>query len=263
MKLLISTNKPDLDYLYEKIKDVGPKVEIIIISQYSNERSQHGRLCELENVKIIDSNTFGLSKSRNIAIKYCKNDICLFGDDDAEYIEGFDQQIEAAFMQNPKASIITFQIRTPDGVFFKKYKSVQFKHTLLSILKVSSIELAFNGLAVRESKILFDERFGLGSKYEAGEEVIFLSDCIKKGLKAIYCPKSIVIHKYESSGKSVNDRQYSFVRGAMFYRIYGLKGLVLLLFMGFRKKIAHRDKIGLRQFLISGIKGYKSIKRDS
>lgn len=235
MKLLLSTNKPNLDYLYEKLKRINEEVEIVIISQYEKSPSKKGRLEALKNVNIINSNTKGISKSRNIAIKYCKDDIGLFADDDANYVPGFDEYIKSAFIENPEAAVITFQIKTPEGDFFKKYRSHKFTHTLFSILRVSSIELAFDGKKINQSNIFFDERFGLGSVFPSGEQPVFMHECRKKGLKAVYMPKPVTIHPKENSGTDFKNHQNAIAKGAVFQRVFGARSVFFILLFSILK----------------------------
>lgn len=168
----------------------------------------------------------GLSKSRNKGISNATGDICIISDDDVEYIKNYEEIILKAFDENPDIDIITFRIVTPEGEMFKNYKDNEFEHTKRSILKVSSIEVAFRLKSIKNNNIRFDEDFGLGSKYISGEENIFLMDSIKKGLKIKYIPEVIAIHEKESSGKILNEKAI-YSKGPLFYRLFGLKSIIL------------------------------------
>jgi hypothetical protein len=69
------------------------------------------------------------------------------------------------------------------------------------IVKAPS-KLLLNPDALKNRKIYFDERFGLGSRLLGGEENLFISDAIDAGLKIKFFPFYIVQHSYESTIKS-------------------------------------------------------------
>lgn len=176
----------------------------------------------------------GLSRSRNRAITNAKADICLISDDDVAYKDDIESTILSAFKNNPDVDIITFQVETPEGDSFKSYKNKQFNHTLKTIMKVSSVEIAFRRSSLIQNNISFDEEFGLGSTYPTGEEAIFLSDALKKGLKLLYVPKVIVVHPIESSGGNYKNPILAQAKGAMIYRIFGVIGYLIITFFAIK-----------------------------
>lgn len=133
-----------------------------------------------------------------------REEICLIADDDVSYFGDSFDRILAAFEE--EVDIVAFRIRTPEGEpQFKKYPDKAFvvkKIPLWGKFYFSSIEIAFRMSAV--GSLRFDEDFGVGAKKwpEGGEEEIFLSDCLKRGLTMKYVPEYVVGHPYMSSGKS-------------------------------------------------------------
>lgn len=202
----------------------------------------------------------GLSKSRNRAIELCDSDIALISDDDVKYIDNIDNIITNAFKENPNADIITFQIKTPENQLFNEnYKSSKFTHNIKTIMSVSSVEIAFRTQSIRTKNLLFDEKFGLGTKYPTGEEAIFLNDAIKKGLKVIFLPIPIVLHPKESSGGMFNNNPDLIkAKGAMLYRIFGnISYLVSILFAIKKFKISNYSLIEFISYMYDGIYCYK------
>lgn len=163
----------------------------------------------------------GLSSSRNDALSLCGSKYLLFADDDVSHINEGLEYIEKEF-ERTGADIITFMIKTPGGQPFKKYKENSFKHNRRSLFRVNSIEIAVRTSAVKDAGLLFDKRFGLGSQFPTGEEIIFLNDAYNAGLDIRYCPVPIVIHPAESSGSNLwqNDVLIR-AKGAMFARVFG------------------------------------------
>lgn len=220
LQVLISTmNKKNINELNIEKKNIMTNCLII------NQTDENGEFVDNQNI-MINYKEKGLSKSRNRAIENASGDICIVSDDDVEYIPGFENIILNEFKKNPNSDIITFQIKTPEDESFKKYQNFEFDHNKRSILKVSSIEVAFKLNSIKEKNIKFDELFGLGSEYINGEENIFLMDCLNRGLKIKYVPKIIAIHDKESSGKILNEKAI-FSKGALFYRLFGVKSIIL------------------------------------
>lgn len=174
---------------------------------------------------IIDSGV-GLARSRNIGISNVESDYILISDDDVSFLPGVDAAIEKAFLDND-ADILTFMAITPSGTPFRNYKSKKFNHNYLTIFGVSSIEIAMRRSSIIKHKLKFDERFGLGSDFPTGEEIIFLADAHKHGLSILFLPAPIVIHPAESSGSALyGNHQLIQAKGAMFARMFGLRGLL-------------------------------------
>lgn len=168
----------------------------------------------------------GLSISRNYALKKSTADICLISDDDLEYLDNIDKDIVDIFDKYPDADIITFKILNPDKTDSKKYSKKPFYHNIRTLMSVSSVEIAIRKSCLKDN-ILFDECFGLGTTYPSGEEVIFLTDCLKQGYKILYYPLPIVIHPFGGSGVDYTDPNRTKSKGAVLYRIFGWKAFLL------------------------------------
>jgi len=248
-KILIST--VDDAFLERKYH---PNCSCIIINQLIKlNKSKYN----LENVFSFKEK--GLSRSRNRALELCHCDIALLGDDDVTYIDNIEEVIKKAFKENPDADIITFQATTPTGKLFKNnYKNYPFVHNARSIMRVSSIEIAFRVASVKRVGLKFDEDFGLGSRFPTGEEVIFLHDAIKRGLKAIYVPTPIVSHPKESSGAELSNPKLLKAKGALFYKLFRKEAhLVSLLFTLKKYKKSNYSWLHFYKLILRGIDDYK------
>ncbi|MEA3456064.1 MAG: glycosyltransferase [Campylobacterota bacterium] len=200
----------------------------------------------------------GLARSRNHALDHASGKICLISDDDLYYEEDIERIVTEAFEENPAADIITFQIETPDGKAFNSYKNEPFWHTKRTIMRVASVEIAFRRSAIEKNYLRFDERFGLGAEFPTGEENIFLSDALDKGLKLLYIPIPIVIHPPESSGENYNDTKLVQAKGAMFERIFGLKGYAVSLLFALKKyKFSRHTLFRFYMLMLQGAKKYR------
>lgn len=145
----------------------------------------------------------GLSKSRNRAIELAQGDICVVADNDLVYCANSVTEIERVYEQDPELDVAVFQIITPEGKAYKNYKKEPFCiKSPLQIMQVSSVEISFKRSSILKNNIRFNEQMGLGTNYTHGEEILFVLDCVKKGLKVKFFPIPMVVHPAESSGKS-------------------------------------------------------------
>lgn len=142
-------------------------------------------------IKFISTKERGLSKSRNVAIRNSRADLCLIADDDECLDTDYPQTIIEAFQKYPQADIIAFDF-TVGGKRQKKYSNKVKKIGYLSALRISSIQIVFRRQRIEEKGIFFDEEMGAGTGHGAGEENKFLYDCLHNGLKVFFVPKHIV-----------------------------------------------------------------------
>jgi hypothetical protein len=199
----------------------------------------------------------GLSKSRNRALELAMDGPCLMADDDGILNENVSSIVETAFRENRGADIITFQIISPEGAPAKKYKADRFWHDRRSIAGVSSVEIAFRREAVIRAGVMFDEQFGLGAEYPTGEEFIFLSDALEKGLKILYLPIPIVRLTKQSSGRNYQDRRFLVGKGAMIARVFGRRGKVVIMFFALKKFPEYRRLYSLYEGYTLLQRGYR------
>ena len=158
----------------------------------------------------IDS--YGLSKSRNVALEMFRGDIGVIADNDVMYVKEVDKIISDAHKANQDAGIIVFQIKTPQGCFFKTNYPTQKKVLKKRDLwRVSSVEITFKKEIAE--KLRFNERFGLGTDFPSGEELIFLCEALKNH-KIIFVPEVIGIHPALIKDK-MRDPKVLMAKGAM------------------------------------------------
>ena len=187
-------------WIYRVKKDLLPQLqgvdEVIISHQITNNFTKPEEKKLWENVKYFFMKEKGLSKNRNNTLEKSTTDICHICDDDLNYIKWFEDIIKNEYEKN-NFDVITFQAENEN--WKKHFRLKEWKHNHFSVLKIWSWGITFNKKSLNWNDIKFDKDFWLGSNYPVWEENIFLSDCLKKGLKMHHCNKSIVLHKDESS----------------------------------------------------------------
>lgn len=239
LKIISTMNKTSIEDLNLEEKNIFK--DILIINQITDNLILNKKIINKDkNITMLSFNEIGLSKSRNRGIDNSDADVILLTDDDVIFEKDCDDIIINAFKKNKDADIITFQVKTPEGGLMKDYSSNSFKHNKRSVLKISSIEIAIKKSAIDKYKLRYNEDFGLGSKYISGEENIFLTECINKGMNVIYEPKIINIHPKESSGSDLNLKAI-YSKGALFYKLLGIKAIFINLVFIIKKRRILKD----------------------
>lgn len=227
------------------------KSDALIINQSNEDRNEEIR-GDGHLIRMISTTERGLSKSRNMAIINATGDICLICDDDEQLCDDLDRKIVRVFEELPIADIIAFKLDYKN----KKYPKCIKKINYLTALKISSVQIAFRRESILKAGILFDESVGSGVSKAGGEEVIFLYNCLKQGLKLYYYPLNIgKILNGESQWFQGFSEEYFYDRGIFTCKMMGkslawIYGIYFLVF-----------KYSLYKNGISFMKAYKAISK--
>lgn len=216
IEILISCMHQDTLSLIKRTNITG---HVLVVNQCTeNDYSEIG------NQRVIFSSERGLSRSRNMALKNAKGDICLICDDDEIMYNDYEMKILNAFEEQKDADIIAFQIDDAGKTYINKKKKLNY----LTVLKVASWQIAFRRKSIINNNIWFDETLGSGVSKAGGEEVKFLYDCLKRGLNIYFVPISIG-RMIEGESKWFNGwtKEYFFDRGIFTVKLMGKIGAFL------------------------------------
>ena len=131
----------------------------------------------------------GVGRNRNVLIRNTTADICLFADDDMQFVDGYPQIAQKAFEECPDADILIFNL-----IEKRPRRSVTKQITRINkynYAKYGAARIAFRRQSVLSAGIRFDLSFGGGTEHGSGEDTIFLWDCIKKKLKIYAVPYAL------------------------------------------------------------------------
>ena len=131
----------------------------------------------------------GVGLNRNNALMRATGDICLFADDDMVYVDDYPAIIEKAFIANPKADVIVFNLIEKNSD--RKQIIKKQKINRLNYLRYGTARIAVRLKSIKENGIYFNQCFGGGTEHCHGEDNIFLTECLNKGLKIIALPIQI------------------------------------------------------------------------
>lgn len=130
-----------------------------------------------------------------MAIANSRGDICLLCDDDEVFEPDYEEKILNAYGILPQADMIIFKMRGRAPSFPDKIRRLYFPLTM----KVSSWQISFRRERLINSGIRFDELLGAGTGNGAEEELKFLLECQRAGLKIFYVPQEIATVAQETS----------------------------------------------------------------
>lgn len=252
MQVLLST----MNNSYDVLQALNIQTDVVVVNQcqYDNEEIFDYRG---NTVRWINADSRGLSKSRNVAIKNSSDDICLLADDDLVYIDGYQDIIYEQFEKYAQADVIAFIVEGIEGPF-KKYPKKKKYLNLITSMKVSSVQIAFRHSSLINNNISFKEDFGAGAFFYAGEESIFLSDCLKQGLSIMYVPIKIAdLHLGESSWFEGFNEHYFITKGAAFTAMSYRLSIPLIVQFALRKRKTFRRQYPLVEAIKSMLKGRK------
>jgi hypothetical protein len=260
IQILIATmNRTDFDFLKAMfVFSDFSMFNLLIINQTSSDKQLKS---DFENVKVINSLDKGLSKSRNLAIENANQPLLILTDDDVVFQPGFELHVLKAFNTDDSHDGFRFEFLNGKGNYAKKYpKHFEEKLSQLEILNTSSVELVLKRESIQRVSLKFDENFGLGTNFSMGEEAIFVSDAIKKGLKIGFVPEVLVVHSHLSTGHKTTVSMQYFIHSAVFFRIYGkmyLFWIALKLFFDLKhRKVRFREIFKMLNQSLKGKRAY-------
>lgn len=237
--------------------------DVVVVNQCNHDSIEEfdfvnasGRKC---HVKYINTTTRGLSKSRNIALSNAWGDICQICDDDELLPNNVEDSILEVYNAKQDAGLIAFSLIREDSS--KTYPPNETNLGFRQLLKTSSHQITFDRKQILEKGIKFDEKMGSGTGNGGGEEVRFMLDCRKKGLKLMYSPVSIATVKpSKSQWFKGYDSNFFENQGWTDRRLLGnMLGFVYAIYWPiFRRSVYIKDGISMCEAIFYSIKGFFS-----
>lgn len=240
------------DGVYRALKNIEFKpviIPVFIVHQVTNNLSYDVNIEALKekNIFIVIDYNSGLSRSRNLLLKTAMRNHAehlIISDDDVTYLWEKFREIEEGISKFPEAHIQLISLTERGGEQRKRYNEGIKYLSKRELFKVSSIEMCVNLKQIQKNEVLFDENFGLGSKYPVGEEAVFLTDLYVNGDKVVFIPIPFTCHPIESTGiRLFTERNMIYSRGALISRCYGLRFGIILVFIFWAKKFIFIRKV--------------------
>lgn len=255
LEILISTtNQKNFDFLFRMFPhDSWKSLSILVVNQTKLDFLES----EYNNVRVVNSTVFGLSKSRNLALQNAIGKFVLLSDDDVVFEKDVASKIVDSF-SDYNYEALRFQF-TKKGKLAKNYpKEFQKALNWFEVLNSSSVELAFHLDFIRKNRLQFDENFGLGAQFPMGEEAVFLADFLEKEGTLGFVPKVILEHNEETTGNKTEIGNIYYHQSAVFFRIFKHKYVIWILLKLFFDCKQQKIKWGQIPHLIAqALKGKK------
>lgn len=200
----------------------------------------------------------GLTKSRNMAIDNARGDVCLICDDDEVFVSDYEKRILDAYKELPQADVVIFKMIGRPASFPDKTVELKFPKTM----KVSSWQISFRREKLLASGVRFDTLLGAGSGNGAEEELKFLLDCQRAGLKIYYAPVEIAsVAQAESTWFQGFDETFFENRGATTRYILGFPlAFMYAVYYVVRKKSMYGHSLSPMQALKATFRGIRENK---
>ncbi len=225
---------------YSLLEKMNIQTDAIVINQCDK-----NEICEFEynghSIKWFSMKERGVGLSRNTALMRADADIVLFADDDVVYDDGYEKIILDEFQKKEKASLMVFNIISQNVNRPEYIDTKTHKLRLTNCLRYGAFRIAVRLDHIKKANIFYSLLFGGGAKYQAGEDNLFITNCLQKKLLCIASCETIgKVKQAESTWFKGYDEKYYLDRGALFSAMYGnLSNFMLILFEAksiFKKK---------------------------
>ncbi len=163
----------------------------------------------------------GVGLSRNNALLRADADLVVFADEDIVYEDGAPQAICGEFEANRQADMLLFNVKASEG------RSTYWNRDVSRVRwhnsgRYPTYSFALRRKRMQEKNLTYSLLFGGGAPFCAGEDSLFLMDCLRAGLKVYTDPLCIGREEYRpSTWFHGYDRKYFHDRGVLYHFLYG------------------------------------------
>lgn len=202
----------------------------------------------------------GVGRNRNLSLMLSDADICLFADDDVTYVDNYEEVVQRAFVDNPGAGAIIFNV-SPINTR-RPHTPIRRRHRIRmhNGLRYATYQIAVRREVILSHNVFFSLLFGGGAKYSAGEDSLFIADCLRRGIRIVAVPESLGQVDMSSSSwfTGFNDK-YLFDKGVFLAALSRSGAHLLAVRFVFRHRSLFNERYSrLRMFRImrEGIRHY-------
>lgn len=162
---------------------------------------------------VISRDDRGVGNNRNVTLKYASADICLLSDDDMYFHQNYCETVKLVFDRHPEADVVIFNLGSGDATRRQNVKDKRIGFH--NYMNYGAARIAFRRKAISYYSVAFNTNFGGGTSHAAGEDVLFLRECLTKGLVVVAVPESIATLREdrESTWFHGYDEKYFFDKG--------------------------------------------------
>lgn len=234
----LGSREEELIRLFDSLENqIHKNFEVIVVTQGNHEKVAEILLNYKFEYKHIPMEGRGIAIARNIGLPHINGDVLAFADDDGWYDKEA-LQIVKEHIEKYDPDIVTFRHIDP---YKNEYTRAYPESEILGFKKMDTLKQMSLDIYININRVPvyidgFDERFGVGSKYNSGEENIYLMDLYNKGYKKMYY-FPIIIAYHPKKECNYLDEQSFIGKGPLFKRLFGsIIGLPMIIGFGLKKK---------------------------
>lgn len=248
--------------MHQKDTSIVEKMNIGCDAVIANQADRN-EILVTEKVKMITTNTRGVGLNRNIALLAADAELLLFADDDMVYYDGMADAVVRAFRDNPQADVLIFGVDiTRNGEITERRHLKPRRLRVWNSMRFGTYAVAMRRKGIVQHNITFNQNFGGGCPFSAGEDTLFLKACFDAGLK-VYAHSYVLgtCAKDVSSWFVGYNDKYFYDRGVLMRYLFPKCPRLMSLYFGIRFK--RETKIGaLRRvkLMLSGVRGGKTMR---
>lgn len=158
----------------------------------------------------------GVGKNRNLVLDKSTADICVLADDDMRFVDGYPQIVELALKEASNADVLIFNLIEKNPRRYRNTKVTRIHRW--NYAKYGAARFVLRRESIVNKGIRFSLQFGGGAPYSAGEDTLFLHECLKKGLNIAAVPYAIaeIDQSAESTWFCGYNEKYFYDKGALY-----------------------------------------------
>jgi len=218
----VDKTKTCINSIYRHCKSMREMFNIIVIENGSIHSIQD-KILLLKNkypdIKIVfNRENIGVSMGRALGLNYCEGEYVIFLDNDMEVTEGWLENLLLRFAENDNVAAVCSKVIKDgraqlNGRFIKNNRIDYSRDNVHIESPIANDELACDiihgGATIYRRKVFRDVSFS--NDYFIGYEDLDLMLQLKsKGYQLLNCPKSVVIHNPDYSGRYAKARRDNF-----------------------------------------------------
>lgn len=218
IEMLIATlDRKNLDFL----KDINLQTNAVIANQ-ADYFSQELYITPVGKIKFISTLDRGVGKNRNIALVNSTAKYCMIADDDNTYVNHYAEKILKGFSTCPRADILVFNSTIRGEKRYKNKKNRRIHRIYIwNFCRYGAVRIVINRVSWEKKPVLFSELYGGGAKYGAGEDVLFLRECLHKGYRIYAVPETLLyVNQEKSTWFTGYDQKFFYDKGALISALF-------------------------------------------
>ena len=215
-----------------------------------------------DGVKMITTTTRGVGLNRNIALLASDADILLFADDDVVYYDNMPESVVGAFAAQPEADVIIFGMdMMKNGKIYDSRRSPSRRLHVWNAMRYGTYRIAIRRSSWLRANILFNQNFGGGCAFSAGEDSLFLKACFDKGLRVYGHPYVLgTCAKDSSSWFTGHNEKYFYDKGVLMRHLFPRIHYLMAVYFGIRfKRETNLPAIIRVKLMFAGVKAGKTM----